>query len=57
MKFLGYDRLVLFAFDEFLLWAENWMLSAQKHFTQKNINEEFPFDNLGLAKLLHINIF
>ena len=57
MKFLGYDRLVLFAFDDFLLWAENWMLSAKKHFTQKNINEEFPFDNLGLTKLLHINIF
>ena len=40
---------VLFVFYDFLWWAGNWMLSAQKY-------EGFPCDNPGLARSPYVKI-
>ena len=47
----------LLVFTDFLWWAENWMLSNRTFVNQNSLNEGFPCDNLGLARLSYANIF
>ena len=40
-----------------LSWAGNWILSTQKFVNHNSFYEEFPCDNIGLARLSSVNIF
>ena len=40
-----------FVFSDFLWWAGNWVLSTLKYVNQNSLDEGFPYDNLGLARL------